>query len=178
MLDPLRLLLLLALSAVAVTASHHAWRARQAYGFSRFFAFESLVLLIVWNTHRWFRDPFSRQQMVSWIIFVASTALAVHGLHLLKVVGKARARIMEDTQIVVRVGAYRYIRHPLYASLMLFGWGVFLKGGDFASASLALAATILLISTARYEEYFNIGRFGTVYSEYMRSTKMFLPFLL
>ena len=178
MADPLKLLLFLLLSTVAVTASAHAWRTRQAYGWSRFFAFESLALLIAWNSRRWFREPFSTHQLVSWFLFAATTALAVHGLHLLRAVGKARARIMEDTQTVVQTGAYRYIRHPLYASLMLFGWGVFFKGMDPISAALALAATLFWVLTARYEERFNLDRFGAAYAEYMKRTKMFLPFLV
>jgi protein-S-isoprenylcysteine O-methyltransferase Ste14 len=178
MLDSTTLLLFLVLSGVAVIVSLHAWRTHQAYGFFRFFAFESLGLLIVWNARRWFREPFSMSQMISWIILAGSAALAVHGIHLLRVVGRARARVVEDTRTVVRVGAYRYIRHPLYASLMLFGWGVCFKGGDLASAALALLATVFLVATARYEERFNIDRFGAAYADYMRRTKMFIPFIL
>lgn len=177
-IDPLKLLLLVALSAVAVVASIHAWRTQQAYGFLRFFAFESLALLIVWNARRWFRDPLSIQQIASWSIIVVSALLAAHGIHLLKSLGQSQRRVMEDTQAVVEIGAYRYIRHPLYASLMLLGWAVFLKGTDVISGVLALTATIFWIATARYEERFNIERFGTSYSEYMKHTKMFVPFLL
>ncbi len=85
---------------------------------------------------------------------------------------------MEDTETVVEVGVYRFIRHPLYASLLFFGWGVFFKGPDLPSGALALAATAFWVATARYEERFNIDRFGVTYSEYMKRTKMFVPFLL
>jgi protein-S-isoprenylcysteine O-methyltransferase Ste14 len=178
MIDPVQVLLFIVLSAVAVAASLNAWRTRTAYGLFRFFAFEFLALLIVWNASRWFRDPLSIQQIVSWIIFAASTMLAAHGLHLLRSLGKAQRRVMEDTETVVEVGAYRFIRHPLYASLLFIGWGVFFKGLDWPSGALALAATAFWIATARYEERFNIDRFGVAYSEYMKRTKMFVPFLL
>ena len=82
------------------------------------------------------------------------------------------------TQTVVEVGAYRYIRHPAYASLMFLGWGVFFKGTDLASGAFALAATAFWIATARSEERHNIDRFGAEYSEYMKRTKMLVPFLL
>lgn len=178
MIDPLKLILFVALTAVAVVATIHTWRTRQAYGFLRFFAFESLVLLIVWNARRWFRDPVSYQQLISWFVIGASAALAIHGGHLLRIIGKSRSRVMEDTGVVVEVGAYRYIRHPLYGSLMLFGWGVFFKGIDLLSGVLALTATILWIATARLEECINIDRLGVSYSDYMKRTKMFVPFLL
>lgn len=178
MIDPLKLLLFVALSGIAVAASVHAWRTQQAYGFFRFFAFEFLALLIVWNSSRWFREPLSVPQIISWIILTASTALAVHGVYLLRSVGRAQKRVMEDTQTMVEVGVYRTIRHPLYASLMFLGWGVFFKGVDWPSGALALAASAFWIATARFEERFNMDRFGTAYSEYMKRTKMFIPFLL
>ena len=178
MIDPLRLFLFVVLSAAAVAVSGHAWRARQAYGFFRFFGFETLAVLIVWNAGRWFREPFSILQIVSWTLFAVSIALAAHGIYLLRAVGGAHRRIMEDTQIVVEVGLYRYIRHPLYASLMVLGWGVFFKGVDLPSGVLASAATALFFATARYEEGFNIDCFGAAYSEYMKRTKMFIPFVL
>jgi len=176
-MGPLESTLFGVFTIIATLASLHAWRARQAYGAFRFLAFECLALLIVWNARRWFRDPLSAPQIMSWIVLAGSTALAAHGLYLLRVVGRARARIMEDTQVVVQAGAYRYIRHPLYASLLFFGWGVFFKGCDLASAALALAATVCWTATARYEEHFNVARFGPAYSDYMKRTKMFVPFL-
>ena len=178
MIDPLRALLFVILSTVAIVASLHAWRTHQAYGWFRFFAFESLALLVAWNAPRWFRAPFSIPQLISWLILAGSTVLAANGLLVLRSVGKPRARVMEDTQVVVQTGVYRYIRHPLYASLLFFGWGVLFKGKDLVSAALALAATAFWIATARYEERWNIERFGTSYSDYLERTKMFIPFVL
>jgi protein-S-isoprenylcysteine O-methyltransferase Ste14 len=177
MIDPLKVLLFLVLSAVAAVASLHAWRTHQAYGGFRFLAFESLALLIAWNARRWFRAPFSIAQWISWFILAGSTALAASGVLVLRSVGRAQARLMEDTRFLARTGPYRYIRHPLYASLMFFGWGVVFKGGDLVSAVLALIATAFWIATARYEERFNRIRFGASYSEYARGTKMFVPFV-
>jgi protein-S-isoprenylcysteine O-methyltransferase Ste14 len=178
MIDPLRLVLFVSLSAVVVAASLHSWGARQVYGYFRFLAFECLVLLIVWNASRWFRDPLSIPQIASWSILALSTALAVYGVYLLRSVGRAERRVMEDTRTVVELGAYRYMRHPLYASLMFFGWGVFFKGMDLPSGVLVVAATALWVATARWEERYNVDRFGTAYAAYMRRTKMFIPFLL
>jgi len=177
MIGPTGLLLFVVLTAMAVAASRHAWRTQQAYGFFRFFGFETLVILIVWNAGRWFVEPFSTKQIVSWTIFAGATVLAAHGIYLLKAVGRARSRFIEGTEAVVEVGAFRRIRHPLYASLIFFTWGVFFKGADLASGALATAATAFFIATARYEERFNIERFGAVYSEYVERTKMFVPYL-
>jgi protein-S-isoprenylcysteine O-methyltransferase Ste14 len=177
-MDPLELLLLVVLSGLAVAASMHAWRTHQTYGYFRFLAFESLAALIVSNVGHWFHEPLSLRQILSWMILAGSTVLAIHGVKLLRSVGRARSRVMEDTQTVVQTGVYRYIRHPLYASLLFFGWGVFCKGLDLLSFLLALTATTFLIVTARYEERFNIAYFGSAYAEYMKRTKMFVPLLL
>jgi protein-S-isoprenylcysteine O-methyltransferase Ste14 len=170
--------LLLTLSVVAVIASLHAWRERQTYGLFRFCGFETLALLVAWNADRWFDDPLSMHQLLSWTILAAATLLAAYGFHLLRTVGRAQRRIMEDTRQIVEIGAYRFVRHPLYGSLILFVWGVFLKGIDMVSAGLALLATLSWFVTARYEEKFNIERFGAPYTGYIKRTKMFVPFLL
>lgn len=172
------ILLFVLLSGVAVAASVHAWRAHETYGLFRFLGFELLAALVGWNAARWFRDPVSIHQLLSWVLLAASLGLAVHGFHLLRSIGQARQRVMEDTQAIVEAGAYRYIRHPLYASLLLFVWGAFLKGVDVTSAVLALPATAAFALTARYEERFNLDRFGSRYAEYMRRTKMFVPFIV
>ncbi len=177
-MSPLRLVLFLSLSAAAIAASLHSWRTRQAYGLFRFLGFEVLAVLIVWNAGRWFREPLSPRQLISWIVFLLSTVLAAHGIYMLRAVGRAQRRVMEDTQSVVEVGAYRYIRHPLYASLILFAWGAFLKGADFVGGALAVLTTAFLAATARSEENFNLRRLGGAYAEYMRRTKMFIPFVL
>lgn len=177
-MDPIQVLLFVMLSVIAFAASVHAFRTHQTYGFFRFLAFETLVLLIVSNVPRWFDDPFSPPQITSWVLLGASAALATHGIYLLRAGGKAQGRIIEDTQRVVEVGAYRYIRHPMYASLMLFGWGVFFKRIELSTGALVSLAMAFLVMTARYEERFNLDRFGEAYFEYMKRTKMFVPFLL
>jgi protein-S-isoprenylcysteine O-methyltransferase Ste14 len=172
------LVLLVVLSAAAIAASLHAWRQHHVYGSYRFLAFEAIVLSIAWNAGRWFLNPFSRLQIASWTLLVLGTALAIHGSYLLNVFGRAQRRGIGDTLTLVEIGVYRYIRHPLYASLMLLAWGVFLKGTDLVSAVLTLMATVFLAATARSEERFNIERFGSSYLGYMKRTKMFIPFLL
>lgn len=177
MFGPREALLFAGLSAVAAGASLHALRERQAYGLFRFLAFEALAALIALNATRWFRDPLSPRQLVSWSILAVAMILATHGLHLLRSVGRARRRLMEDTEQIVEIGAYRVIRHPMYASLLLLGWGAFFKGVDVTSGALAVLATALLIATARSEERFNVVRFGEAYTQYARRTKMFVPFI-
>jgi protein-S-isoprenylcysteine O-methyltransferase Ste14 len=164
-------------SAGIVWLSWSSLQDRRSHGFFRFFAFECIVALVLLNVDHWFRDPYSTPQVVSWVLLLASLFLVVQGFYLLRRIGKPRGRI-EDTTILVTVGAYRTIRHPLYSSLLLGGWGAFFKDPSVPGFALALAATAFLIATARVEERENLDRFGSDYAEYMKRTWMFIPFLL
>jgi len=92
-------------------------------------------------------------------------------------IGRTKGGI-ENTTTLVRSGAYKYIRHPLYSSLLLFSWGVFFKDPSLLGGVLLLAISAFLIATARVEEVENLHKFGADYANYMKTTKMFIPFLL
>lgn len=161
--------------------SLRSWR---AHGFYRFFVFEALLGLVVLNAMVWFRDPFSLRQVVSWLLLLISLGLAVHGFGLLRRIGRPDRNIEDPTRLsvekttqLVTSGAYRYIRHPLYASLLALGWGVFLKGPEFLSLALVAVVTVGLYATARVEEVENLSKFGVQYEKYMRESKMFIPFV-
>lgn len=83
----------------------------------------------------------------------------------------------EKTTTIVTAGAYRYIRHPLYSSLLFLDWGVAFKSPGWLNILLALVATLLLIATAKAEEAEDVRFFGPAYQEYMKGTRMFVPFL-
>jgi protein-S-isoprenylcysteine O-methyltransferase Ste14 len=151
-------------------------RDRRTHGFYRFFALESILILILLNVPHWFRDPFSTRQIASWALLMLSLVLAVHGFHLLQVVGKPEGHI-ENTSTLVTTGAYRFIRHPLYSSLLLLSWGAFLKDPSAVGFVLAAIALGSLVATARVEERENLARFGPAYAAYIERTKMFIPFL-
>jgi protein-S-isoprenylcysteine O-methyltransferase Ste14 len=99
------------------------------------------------------------------------------GYHLLHHVGKPSGTF-ENTSTLVKEGIYRYIRHPLYGSLVLLGLGAFLKNVTLITAALVLVNTAALVMTARVEEGEMIRRFGDDYTQYMKETKMFIPYLL
>jgi protein-S-isoprenylcysteine O-methyltransferase Ste14 len=92
------------------------------------------------------------------------------------VVGRPKSGIESTTTLVI-VGAYKYIRHPLYSSLLFLAWGVFCKAPSIPGGILAAVATAFLVTTARIEESENVQKFGVVYAAYMKTTRMFIPFL-
>ena len=84
---------------------------------------------------------------------------------------------LENTTTVVRVGAYRYILHPLYTALLLLGTGAALKNLSMTAAILLFAAAVCLVAAARVKEQENLTRFGSPYADYMTTAKMFVPWV-
>jgi protein-S-isoprenylcysteine O-methyltransferase Ste14 len=156
----------------------------RVHGFFRFWAWEAILGLIVLNAPAWFREPFSIRQMISWLFLLAGLFLVVESVRLLRRLGKQdRSRQdvnlvgLEKTSTLVRSGLYKYIRHPMYSSLLFLAWGVFLKKPAWPGGVLALAASVLLVLTAKTEEAEDVLYFGQPYQDYRRQTKMFLPFI-
>lgn len=145
--------------------------------FPRLIAAESFLALVLLNARGWFDEPLSPRQVLSWLFLAASLALALHGLRLLRTVGDPKDDI-ENTTRLVTVGAYRYVRHPLYCTLLLGGIGVILKGFSAPGLILLLILIIAVYITARVEEQDNIERFGEEYVSYRKATKMFIPHLI
>ena len=170
-------ILVVATIALAVFNWEFSVKARRYHGIYRFFSFESIVVLILLNWRLWFLEPFSWNQIVSWILLVGSIPLAVEGFRLLRVVGRPQGQF-ENTSRLVTVGVYRYIRHPLYGSLILVGLGVFFKQVSPLGVVLALVNLGAMIATAKTEEKEMVRSFGTEYELYMLKTKMFIPYII
>ncbi len=143
-----------------------------SHGFFRFFVFEAIVGLILVNSEYWFTDPFSLLQIVSWIFLCSALAMAIHGFYLRRITGS-----FENTSMMVKPGAYKYIRHPLYCALLLLALGTLFKQISVVSLFIVAVAIVFLIITAKVEENENKERFGIQYSIYSKTTRMFIPFV-
>lgn len=184
MSDLLKLIIFLGASAGFVYLSRESLRNPRSHGFYRFFAFETIAALVLLNLDYWFYEPFSLHQIISWVLLTVSLFLAVHGFLLLGLVGRpGRERNddptligIEKTSELVMVGAYRYIRHPLYSSGLIGSWGVFFKQPSWFCFYLAVITTLFWTVTAKIEEAENMRFFGAAYQSYIKKTRMFIPF--
>ncbi|MEA1922642.1 MAG: isoprenylcysteine carboxylmethyltransferase family protein [Pseudomonadota bacterium] len=156
-----------------------------SHGFYRFFVFEGLLLLVLLNHPYWFRDPFSPLHLVSWFFLGVSIYFVIRSFMLFKAHGGHAEReampenhSFENTVRVVEDGLYRYVRHPMYASLLFLGWGAFFKHITLVNIALVFSLSALLIVLAKVEERENVQFFGSEYADYMQRTKMFIPWLL
>jgi len=152
-------------------------REKRYHGIARFFSFESIYIMILMNYRIWFREPFSLHQIFSWIFLISSIYPGIAGYLLLQNRGKPDKHIERTTELV-KSGIYKYIRHPLYCSLLLLGTGVMLKDPGIFQIILGIINALAIFLTARIEEKEMVIKFGQNYKEYMHETKMFIPFIL
>ncbi|MCX6255270.1 MAG: isoprenylcysteine carboxylmethyltransferase family protein [Bacteroidia bacterium] len=150
---------------------------KRYHGIARFFAFESVFVLVLLNFKVWFINPFSLFQIVSWILLTLSAYVVITGYLLLKRKGKPDSNF-ENTSLLVKSGIYGYVRHPLYLSVFLLGTGVMLKDPGSVQLAFGVINFIAIYFTARIEEKEMISKFGEDYRVYMKETKMFIPFIL
>jgi protein-S-isoprenylcysteine O-methyltransferase Ste14 len=150
---------------------------KRYHGIARFFAFESVFLLVLLNIKVWFDKPFSFLQIISWILLFLSIYVVLTGFLLLKRKGKPDSNF-ENTSILVKSGIYGYIRHPLYLSIFLLGTGIVLKNPASLQIILGVINLIAVYITALIEEKEMIAKFGDDYRIYRKETKMFIPFIL
>ncbi len=172
-------------SVALLVLSRTSLRRPRSHGFYRFFAWESILVLLLVSFENWFHEPTSPRQIASWISLTVSAVLAALSLfHLRRFGGVSEQRqdealvAIERTAVLVTRGPYRWIRHPMYTSLMLLVWAMVLKQPDWVVILIGLAATVLLAATAQAEETENSRFFGSQYQDYSKRTKRFIPFVL
>lgn len=182
--DSIRIALFIFATVLVIFISRKAILNFRSHGFYRFLAWEAIAALIIWNLPHWFSEPISAKQLISWILLIASVYVLWQGVSRLRSVKRSNSRsskelfAFERTSELVTSGIYRYIRHPLYASLMYLAWGAFLKEISWVSIILLIIASLSLFATARADEQECIQYFGDRYKEYMEGTKRFIPFVL
>ncbi len=147
------------------------------HGIPRFFSFESIFILTALNLKGWFENPLSPLQLISWILLLASAWAGIAGFLTLKIKGRPGVNI-EETTLLVESGIYRYIRHPLYLSLLLLGTAIVLKNPGPVQITAGIVNAIALFLTALIEEKEMIEKFGEEYKKYMKHTQMFIPFVV
>lgn len=173
-------------SLLLIAISWKSLRDPQSHGFYRFFAWETILVLFLLNAKFWFYKPFSWNQILAWLLLLLSLIPLGFGIRSLRTNGKpAMTRegdpsllAFEKTTILVTSGIYRYIRHPLYSSLFLLTWGIFFKFPSLLPGILSVISSLFLLLTAKADEAECIHYFGSSYADYMKHTKMFVPYLL
>ena len=172
-------------SVFLIYISRTSLNAPRSHGFYRFFAWECILGLFLLNVDFWFYKSFAWYQLIAWTLLIASLIPLTFGVHALKSRGKPTANresdpsllAFEKTTQLVTSGVYKYIRHPLYSSLLLLTWGIFFKNFSVMRIVLAITATVFLVFTAKADERECVQFFGSAYNDYMKRTRMFIPYV-
>lgn len=78
---------------------------------------------------------------------------------------------------LITSGIYAYIRHPIYAGMILSYIGLELVAQSYLWISV-LGLFVAAYSQGRREEKILLVNFGNAYQEYLKKSKMLIPFIL
>lgn len=84
---------------------------------------------------------------------------------------------LKEQPELVATGPYAYVRHPIYSGILLALLGTALVGSGVCFL-LFIFFFIYLIYSAKTEERLLLQQFPDSYPEYMKRTKMLIPFVL
>lgn len=164
--------------------SRRSLRLPGSHGFYRYFGWLAILALAVLNRARWGSDPLSSRQLLAAQLMWASLAFVVLGAAALKRYGAPDGSRddetlyrFERTTALVTQGIFRLIRHPMYSSLLLLLWSVYLQDPSWTGAAIALLGSLSFLLTAVADERECLRYFGPAYADYMKRTRRFIPWL-
>jgi protein-S-isoprenylcysteine O-methyltransferase Ste14 len=163
-------------SIIIVWVSMPSLRRPGSHGYFRFFAWECIWGMFVINTRAWFVHPYAWNQIISWILLITSLYPFISGVYLLRNAGRPTDALEATTQLV-QSGIYRFIRHPLYTSLLYLAWGIFFKSPSLLGSCLVMVVSAFLYATATADERECLTKFGNDYAIYVKKSRMFIPFV-
>lgn len=80
----------------------------------------------------------------------------------------------KTTGTLVRTGLYRYVRHPIYAGILLFAFCFAFYSGEWFRIGLSACLWSLFYFKSSYEEKLLVEKYPE-YEEYRRMTGRFVP---
>jgi protein-S-isoprenylcysteine O-methyltransferase Ste14 len=150
---------------------------RKTFGSGPVGVMVSLILLsIAFLVNGQFRvPPISDNQTLLDTIFIASIVLT-----LVLIAWSLRSLPASDRgNRLVTSGAFRYVRHPLYAAfLSVFNFGLAIWLNSYIYLAWALLLHPVWHFLVRDEERMMIATFGDTYREYQKRTGRFFPRLI
>ena len=140
-------------------------------------ALQVVAYSLLWQGHFWERSPGHwRTTLAALFLILAAvwswSAVRALGGHL-----RFDAALSPDHQLV-RSGAYRWLRHPIYTSMLciLLGTGVLLTSLPLFLTSIVLF-TVGTEIRVRVEDALLASRFGDQFRDYRRSVAAYIPFI-
>jgi protein-S-isoprenylcysteine O-methyltransferase Ste14 len=138
---------------------------------------EAIGFAFVWSQWPWAREPAAWRWMAAVPFLIAAPLLSWTSVRTLGRQWRVDAGLNADHRLVQR-GAYRFLRHPIYASMfaLLLGMGFLVSRPHL----LAVAVVFFVAGTeirVRLEDALLASRFGAEFEEYRRRVPAYIPFV-
>jgi protein-S-isoprenylcysteine O-methyltransferase Ste14 len=138
---------------------------------------QGVAYSLVWHGPFWTRSPGVWRVVAGTALFALAGILSWTSVWALGRQWRIEAGLNEDHELV-RSGAYRFVRHPIYTSMIcqFFGTGALIARPWL----LAPAALLMVLGTeirVRVEDRLLASRFGPHFEAYRRSVGAYVPFL-
>lgn len=91
--------------------------------------------------------------------------------------GAFRVAAVPGADSIIRRGPYRFIRHPMYAAVLLFIWTAVLGHRSLFTVIVGAIVTLVVATRVVAEERVLRARYPD-YADYAGSTKAIVPFIL
>jgi protein-S-isoprenylcysteine O-methyltransferase Ste14 len=85
---------------------------------------------------------------------------------------------LQPNHRLVRDGIYKYIRHPLYLSLLLIPTGIALIFASGLAVPILILAVIFVFDRIKKEDHLLSQHFGLEFDDYRRNTQKLVPFVI
>ena len=138
---------------------------------------QAIAYFIVWQPTFWTASRASWRIPVAVVFLIVGPVLSWTSARTLGRQWRFDAGLNADHKLI-RSGAYRFIRHPIYASMMcmLLGTGTLLARLVFLPAAVILFVIGAEIRI-RIEDSLLASRFGDEFREYQRKVPAYLPLI-
>lgn len=138
---------------------------------------EGVAYSLIWQTRFWERQPHGWRTALSVVFLALAAVLSWSSARALGRQWRFDAGLNADHELVTS-GAYRFVRHPIYSSMLCLLLGT---GFMVAPLPLLLLTTVIFIAgteiRVRIEDTLLASHFGDRFTEYQHRVPAYIPFL-
>lgn len=138
---------------------------------------QAISYVLLWINNFWVRTPPNWRVATAVLFLIFAVLLSWTATHALGQHWRMDAGLNADHELV-RTGAYRVLRHPIYASMLctFVGTGLMITPVPwfFAAALVFIVGTEIRV---RVEDKLLVVRFGEQFQNYARTTSAYVPFV-
>ena len=138
----------------------------------------SLALFVL--NFDWFNYAVPLPLWLRWAGVVLMTACFPLSAWIYRALGEHFSKKLElqTNHRLIDNGPYRFVRHPMYATLLLCASATCLISANLIVMAMVGAVAVVFVLRIQQEEAMLVGRFGQEYSNYRRHTAALVPGLL